>query len=416
MTDKQGFWDKLWNGPTEIRSAGNPNGDGMLPGVIPPVLESGANRLPTLAECMGNSAVYASINVLVNWVTGMELTAFRTLKGNTERIALPTFLSTPKIDENDQILVSQYDLLKQAITSLAVNGNAYILNTRTAAGAVYQLEVLNPGSMTVALDRDNEVEFRYQTTNGQKTYNSKRITHIKTFCLPGELTGRSPLQVNAEGLRRILAMDTYTDSVFGPKAKYNFYLKSSRALDDDEIARASANITRQINSGQVPVMDNDWTIMPLGMSPADAQYLQQQAYAKTEVATYYNIPAGLVLADSGATGLTYQNLNLDARLFITNGLATYTRPIEQALSALLPRGTEVRFSTEALLKADTTQRYEAHKSALGDQQWKTVNEVRTDEGLQPITGGNELAAPAPVQPPAEAPVDEPKEALTEQAA
>ncbi|NHB85212.1 phage portal protein [Tessaracoccus sp. HDW20] len=65
-------------------------------------------------------------------------------------------------------------------------------------------------------------------------------------------------------------------------------------------------------------------------------------------------------------------------------------PIELAITSAIGAGYDARFNVDALLRSDTTTRYEAHNLAIGGG-WKTVDEVRADEGLAPL----QQPAPAP---------------------
>ena len=54
--------------------------------------------------------------------------------------------------------------------------------------------------------------------------------------------------------------------------------------------------------------------------------------------------------------------------------------IEEAMSTLLPRGQRATFNFDAVLRADTRTRYEAHEIALRAG-FMTVEEIRALEGL-----------------------------------
>ena len=59
---------------------------------------------------------------------------------------------------------------------------------------------------------------------------------------------------------------------------------------------------------------------------------------------------------------------------------------------LLPPFKVARFNTDELLRADIKSRYEAHHIGIAAG-FKTPNEVRKEEGLPPMLGGDELRQP-----------------------
>lgn len=73
----------------------------------------------------------------------------------------------------------------------------------------------------------------------------------------------------------------------------------------------------------------------------------------------------------------------------------YLERVAAGFTRMLPSGRSARFVTTELFRADQKSRYEGHKIAL-DAGFKTINEVRADEGLPALVGGDELSE-APVQ-------------------
>ena len=64
-------------------------------------------------------------------------------------------------------------------------------------------------------------------------------------------------------------------------------------------------------------------------------------------------------------------------------LLPWQRRIESVLDAQFPRGTELKIRSDGLLRADTSTRYSAYKTAL-DAGFLTVDEVRQLEDRPPL--------------------------------
>ena len=82
--------------------------------------------------------------------------------------------------------------------------------------------------------------------------------------------------------------------------------------------------------------------------------------------------------------MTYNNIETAAIDMLRDTLMGYISPIEDQLTALLPRGQSARFNLDAVLRPDTKTRYEAHALAI-QTGFLTVDEVRDIEGLPPLT-------------------------------
>ena len=79
--------------------------------------------------------------------------------------------------------------------------------------------------------------------------------------------------------------------------------------------------------------------------------------------------------------MTYANLQDDDISFMRWTVMSYLRPIEDALTTLLPRGWSVRYNLDALLRPSTKDRYEALAIALQNN-IMTTQEARQTEGLE----------------------------------
>jgi phage portal protein BeeE len=91
----------------------------------------------------------------------------------------------------------------------------------------------------------------------------------------------------------------------------------------------------------------------------------------------------MMLASVDGNSMTYTNIEQEQIAFTRYTLSQYYVEIEQNLSALLPRGTEARLNIDALLRADSLTRYQAHQISLAAG-FKTIDEVRRDEKLPPL--------------------------------
>lgn len=342
----------------------------MLPGVTPPD-RTNARTSVTINESLSISAVYASVTILNNWTAQMDLAVFR---GN-EELPAPGIIAQPEVN------TSQYAFIKKSVTSLALTGNAYwFITRRQSDGVPLSLEVLNPLEVQVSRNDAGKTVYNF---NG-RTYTARNIAHVMTFEVPGRLTGLSPVEASGASMAAVLALRAYADEWFGSGGTVRQHITSAHELDAEQHAEYVKRIKAQkaANNGDL-ITDGNTKVTNLSLTPSDALYLEQQTFAITDVARWFGIPPYLVLASVDGNSMTYSNLQTDARLFITSTLSGYMKPIEEALSTLLPRGQVVRFRTETLLRADTKERYDAYSAGIAGG-FLTVNEVRAKEGLAPL--------------------------------
>jgi HK97 family phage portal protein len=119
----------------------------------------------------------------------------------------------------------------------------------------------------------------------------------------------------------------------------------------------------------------------LGWSPTDAGIIEARRMSVDDVAMLFGVPAALLNVPSNS--LTYATTVHRRRELVDLALMPWITRIEQAMSSLYPRGTEVKFNVDAFLRADTAERYAAYTAAL-DGGWLTRDEVRALEDLPPL--------------------------------
>ena len=137
---------------------------------------------------------------------------------------------------------------------------------------------------------------------------------------------------------------------------------------------------------------------PVLISPKDALWIEAQQFDTLEIARIFGVPSSLMMTAIDGNSMTYSNVEQEWLGFVRFGLMAYLRKIEDALTALTPRGQRVRFNLDALLRSDTTTRYAAHRTAL-EAGFLTRDEVRAIENLPALTDAQrvevEQQAPAP---------------------
>jgi HK97 family phage portal protein len=133
---------------------------------------------------------------------------------------------------------------------------------------------------------------------------------------------------------------------------------------------------------------------PLSWSPSDAQLLEARKYTIHEIALIFGLdPTWLGAAQ---TSRVYSNVEQEGINLVRYSVAGWLTRLEQALSAALPRGTYAKANTDAIMRADTLGRYQAHEIGIRSG-FLTRDEARDLEERPPLTAGQraELKPPAP---------------------
>ncbi|MCD5345056.1 phage portal protein [Agromyces sp. S2-1-8] len=337
------------------------------------------DRNVAAGEALGISMVYRAVQI--HAVSGKQISLIAEANGKP-------LTRQPQLVRQPDVKISRSAFLEQTIVALASQGNAYWRKT-VEAGVVKNVANLNPLDVTPNTNAAGEI-VSYGYRGRDEAFTTSEIQHLSLLRVPGSPKGLGPIQAAQIELRGALDLRDYSSNWFEEGGQPTGLLKSDQPINRDQAAQAKEtwNDTAGAKNG-VAVLGAGLDYKPVYLSPADAQFLESQQFTVTQIARLFGVPASLMLAAVEGNSQTYANVEQDWLGYVRFSLMAYLVEIEDAFSQILPRGTEARFNVEALLRADTTTRYTAHKIAR-EAGFLTVNEIRAIENLEPLDGGDEL--------------------------
>lgn len=363
----------------------------------PPASDSPALTIPSREmsarsvssrEALGLSDVFRAVEI--------RATAAKQISFDLERQgrivpSAPALLTKPDPD------FSRSQFVEQTVVSLALAGNAFWRVGRAADGSASTAWVMNPHDVEPKTTASGRV-LGYQYRG--KLLSVDEVQHLARLRIPGMARGLGPIQAAQLEVRGALDVAEYASGVLYEGDTPSGILKSDMVLTK-ETADAARKQWKDTNAGRmgVAVLGQGLDYRSTFLSPKDAQFIESQEWNTAKITRLFGVPASLMLVSAGGSRV-YQNVEQDWLGFVRFGLASDLTEMEDAFTRLLPRGAKATANTAALLKTDTKTRYETHNLALNGR-WRTVNEIRAIEGLDPIDGGDALPA-APSAPQAEA--------------
>lgn len=337
--------------------------DGMAAGVMPPSRNDILSISPEAALSIG--AVYRAVSIITASVSQMDLGVYRS----------GTEVSVPSLVRQPNPLVSQGAFLEETTFSLATHGNAYWRVYRGANDTPLSLKVLNPDAVTVT-----EEKGRVRYYDGPDDVPAANIKHLKLMRKPGHLYGYGPIQHGQSELVGALLVRRFADSWFGSSGVPTGILTTDQKLGPAE-AQAFADAWKAfIHENGTAVMSQGMRYEHLNLKPADAQFLEVQQAQTNMISRLWGVPATLMGSGLEGTSTTYvnaQELNIQ---FLQTTLVKYMNEIEDAFASLLPRGQEVKFKEDRLLRMNTQMQVQVQAQQI-QAGLRTANELRAAEGL-----------------------------------
>lgn len=350
------------------RAAG---GTGMPDGIRPP------DRTPAGGP-LTLSTVFRGVQVLQTAITGLPVV--ETVRG-VRQPDVSRIISRPDPTR------TRRDWISEIVAALCLDGNAFVRLDRFD-GQVVGCTLLPPRDVTVTDTGDDPAAPCLAYTYNGHTYTSRDIVHLKYLNVPGRLRGLGPISAAREEIESAQAARTYKSRFYTDGSNAKGYLRSDMRITQDVAEQAKAAWKGDGGPGDVKVLGNGLTYVPLDLKPADLQFLESQKFDTTQIARLLGIPASIMLAAVDGSNLTYSNVEQSWIEFADYTLAAYTGEIEEVFDTLLPRGRRAVFDWDSSRRSDTSERYQAYSTAI-TAGWLTIDEVRAREGLQPLDATQE---------------------------
>ena len=336
------------------------------------------------------SAVFAAIRLLSDSVSTLDLDVLYRSNGSESKFRpLPGWVAQMNPE------LRNHELLGQIVTSLLLDGNAYLATLRDQTGKVLTMSVLDPSDITPTLATDDDGYQRLTFTSGQTpgfNYTTRDITMVRGLLKPGQIEGVSPIKACREMLGLGIAVQKFGGAFFGNGALPGAVVEVPGQLTEvgvQQLKTAWDDVHKGASNGsRLAVLTESAKFSKISLSPEDSQFLETKQATVQDVARLYGVPPHLLADASGSTswgsGLHEQNV-----AFSQYSLRPLVTRVEQALTSIMrAEGIAVayaRFDLESMRRA-TNERWDTYSKAISSG-ILSVDEVRQYEGLPALPDG-----------------------------
>lgn len=339
------------------------------------------------------AAITGAVNLIASSISTLPMDAWVRRDGQK-------FLMRPKpdwVNRPDISFVDRTPFISQIITSLMLDGNAFIRIFRDENGLPLNLMVLNPTEIEVKKNPLGRIVFTHNKSG--ETMGQDDVLHIvESLIQPGQVRGISRVQMLKDSLGLGMALEAYAQRWFGQGASGNYAITTPGSLTPEQAKAMADSIDNRHGgwrkSSKTMVFHSGADIKDIGIDPEKSQSIEARRMFVEDVARIYSIPTHK-LSLPGTN--TYSSIEQTQIEFVTDTLRPYAALIENALSTLLQvypngQGAFLEFNMAGLLRGDINSRATAASVAIQGG-WLTVNDVRQGEGLSKIDGGDTLRVP-----------------------
>ncbi|MBK5958100.1 phage portal protein [Rhodoplanes elegans] len=271
----------------------------------------------------------------------------------------------------------------------------------TVAGQVRELIPVRPDWAHVETLADMSLRYRVTFENSRSaTLEQNEVFHLRGPSWDG-VDGLNPVDLGREALGLAMATEESHARFHANGARPSGALvadKAAKALDPAEIDRLRAMFEEKYvgtaNAGKPMILQGglDWKQMQ--MTGVDAQHLETRKHQVAEIARVLRLWP-IMLGLGGDESPTFASALEFMRAHVRFSLQPWLTSIKGAIECQLltpeerREGYHVKIDTAELLRGSPQERAEAYKAALGTNSspgWVSINEVREDDGWNPLEG------------------------------
>jgi HK97 family phage portal protein len=337
------------------------------------------------------STVFACIRVLAEAVATPTLHVLERMGDGGKRRAteLPLYR---KLNLQPNGWQTSFEWRCQLMLHAGLYNVAYCEIVPGQSGAVDQLIPLHPSRMKVERLENGKLRYKYREERGQETlYNQEQILAIRGLTEDG-INGLSPVETCKDAIALARAYELHGARYFAAGARPGFVLSTEGQLN----AEARETLANQWDRKHAGVGNSHRTaVLTGGLKPyglpqntnTDSQWLEGRRFQIEEICRLWRVPGWKIQA-AGST--PPGSLETSSQEFLTDTIMPWLRRFESAFTRDLiveDDRFEVSFDTRFMLRADSTSR-----SGLYRQLWDlgvySTNDIRAEEGMNPVEGGD----------------------------
>lgn len=328
------------------------------------------------------NAIYSAISLIADTISTLPLDVFVRRDG-----ARYPFRPAPAWVQNPDVDLPREAFYSSVVTSLLLEGNAFIRVFSNSSGEIVNLVVLNP--TTVEVKRNALGRLMFVVKGEKKPLTAEEIVFIPDVLRPGTVRGVSRIEALKENWGLALAMEKFSATFFGQGTNMAGVIEFPGNLTQEQSDQLRNGFDKAHQGWQrghkTGVLSGGATWKSTQIDPDKSTLVESRNMAVADVARAFNIPVHLM----GLPGTnSYASVEESNRAWLSTSITPLVSKIEGAMSPLMMRtsGGEnafLKFNLDGLLRANIQARMSAYSTGL-QAGFLTINDVRRIEDYRPI--------------------------------
>jgi len=339
-------------------------------------------------------AVYAAVKLYADTVASLPVDTYIRIDGTRRPYRpRPSWLDQP-LPGNPNY--TGFEMRHRIVSSLLLDGNAFILFLTGRNGDIVETRVLDPQKVTIKVGVDGNPV--YVVSNGKESMEvgPEAMVHIPLFATGDQMRGMSPVEHHRVTLGLASATQLYSAKFYEQGASPSAVIKIPGELTQDQADSLRQAFSRRHEGvdrmHKIAVLTGGADFQQMSMKIADMQLVETMHWGVESIARIYGVPLHLLQYPGGNS--SYSSIEVISIEWLRLGLGPLIARIEAGLQRLVPgaQQTFLKFTLDGLLRPTTKERYDAYAVALQNG-ILSVNEVRRLEDRPDVVGGEDFWKP-----------------------
>jgi len=342
---------------------------------LPTSSTAGVQINETNATSIG--AVYAAVKLYADTVASLPVDTYIRRDGTRRPIRpRPSWIDQP-IPNNPNY--TGFEFRHRIVSSLLLDGNAFILFLTGRNGDIVETRVLDPKKVTIKVGANGAPVYVVSNGKDGMEVGPEAMVHIPLFATGENLRGMSPVEHHRVTLGLASATQLYSAKFYEQGAAPSAVIKIPGELTQDQADSLRQSFSRKHEGvdrmHKIAVLTGGADFQQMSMKLVDMQLVETMHWGVESIARIYGVPLHLLQYPGGNS--SYSSIEVISIEWLRLGLGPLIARIEAGLQQLVPGAeqTFLKFTIDGLLRPTTKERYDAYAVALQNG-ILSLNEVR----------------------------------------
>lgn len=336
--------------------------------------------------------VYACVDKISKYTATIDLTLYEIInsKGDVREV-----MNHPALDllYKFNSVQTRSEFLRTTIINKKLTGKAFWYKVRNDRGDVVELWNIRPDLVAVNKDSDGMLKDYSISMNGgaTRTVPADDIIFLRDPNPIDLFDGLSPIQPARGRIQTEASASDYQRDFFLNNARPDAFLKTADNLSDEQV-QGIYDTWNERHGGKgknskVGILEGGMEYQQVSLSQREMDYIESMKFTRDDILVAFGVPKSVVTTDD----VNRANAEAGILMFINQTIKPEMQQLVEVLNEflLVPDFAEnLYLDFKDPTPQDRTQQLAEYTQ--GVDKWITRNEIRTELGLVPIQGGDEL--------------------------